>query len=579
MAKAVGLTRREGRPLIVDFNRLPADVREDVLKSLHDGVLKSQVMDEMGGIARAKRKIIRKALKFSGFFFSASEEINRVVTFIAAHRLYRANIAAARPVARRKGESLRHGVFLSEFESPLEFAEDVTNKTMLEYSRYNRPELMRGKKSVLFVFKSFVVGNLELQQRLWNSLVDANETALTSEPPRGGFPPRIPSGPPETPSGTGGGGDDGPRLPGEPFDAIAPGGPRPKAWWKKTAFARSLFVTALGGGVYGLWFLREFMEAANFVWKKTHHGEVLDLETVGREWLQEHTGRRIANVILYGATNAFEWSPNLHYSLSVAEPVGAGRFLNSQDLGDLAPVFAFPGRVSGPALELLGGGETWAENVKRALIAFGGSGVFAGAARASERAETGLRDRAGRKLELPGGREAFTPFELVEMTFGLEPTVIAEARRQERSISLADVAKAGPKAYFVGRLVDALGREDEAAFNRIVTEEIPKWNIERMLWMGPGMRVGPRREGTYREITAIMGKRSSLPKALQQNVDITWDDLSRVLKERQREAEDRQLRGVRRSVRPYVEEMQESYRGDEVPTPEDLFGVAPDRAP
>ena len=72
-----------------------------------------------------------------------------------------------------------------------------------------------------------------------------------------------------------------------------------------------------------------------------------------------------------------------------------------------------------------------------------------------------------------------------------------------------------------------------------------------------------------------MGKRSSLPKALQQSVGITWDDLARVLRDRQREAEDRQLRGVRRSVRPYVEGMQERYRGDEFPTPEDLVGVDP----
>jgi hypothetical protein len=296
---------------------------------------------------------------------------------------------------------------------------------------------------------------------------------------------------------------------------------------------------------------------------------VLDLETVGRDWLQEYTGRQMANVILYGATNAFEWSPNLHYSLSMAEPIGAGRFLNSQELGDLAPVFAFPGRVSGPALELLGGGETWAENLKRALTAFGGSGMLPAAARTAERAEKGLRDRAGRKLELPGGREVFTPFELAEMTFGLEPTVVAEARRQERSISLADVAKAGPKTYFVRRLADALERENEAAFNRIVTEEIPKWNTDRMVW------VGPQRGGTYREITAVMGKRSRLPKALQQRVDITWDDLARVLRDRQREAQDRQLRGVRRSVRPYVEGMQERYGGDEVPSPEEVFGVAP----
>jgi hypothetical protein len=131
------------------------------------------------------------------------------------------------------------------------------------------------------------------------------------------------------------------------------------------------------------------------------------------------------------------------------------------------------------------------------------------------------------------------------------------------------VAKAGPKSYFVHRLADALERENEAAFNRIVTEEIPKWNTDRMVW------VGPQRGGTYREITAVMGKRSRLPKALQQHIDITWDDLARVLRDRQREAEDRQMRGVRRSVRPYVEGMQERYGGDEVPTPEELIGIAP----
>jgi predicted solute-binding protein len=69
--------------------------------------------------------------------------------------------------------------------------------------------------------------------------------------------------------------------------------------------------------------------------------------------------------------------------------------------------------------------------------------------------------------------------------------------------------------------------------------------------------------------------RRQLPKALQQRVDIAWDDLARVLGECQREAEDRQMRGVRRSVRPYVDEMQERYGVEEIPTTEELIEVSP----
>jgi hypothetical protein len=47
------------------------------------------------------------------------------------------------------------------------------------------------------------------------------------------------------------------------------------------------------------------------------------------------------------------------------------------------------------ALELLGGGETWAENMKRALIAFGGSGMLPAAARTMERAERSAGPRGG----------------------------------------------------------------------------------------------------------------------------------------------------------------------------------------
>jgi len=69
--------------------------------------------------------------------------------------------------------------------------------------------------------------------------------------------------------------------------------------------------------------------------------------------------------------------------------------------------------------------------------------------------------------------------------------------------------------------------------------------------------------------------RRRLPKALQQRVDIAWDDLARVLGECQREAEGRRMRGVRRSVRPYVDEMQKRYGVEEIPTTEELIEVSP----
>jgi hypothetical protein len=567
----VGPVRREGRRVLVDFDKLPEDVRADAKASIADGTLQSQMLDELAGLARAKTKTGKLAHKVSGGFFQAAEEINRVVTFVAAHRIYQRKREKALTPARKKGTGQRHGIFLAEFDSPLAFAEDTVNKTQLEYGRYNRPELFRGRKSVLFVFKSFMVGNLELQQRLWNSWVDANETALTGGY-SGGRPPQTPGGPPQSPpSGGSGDGNDGPP----PYDPINPGGrPRQKAWWKKTAWGRMLFLQFMASGFKGLWYMGEFLAAAGIVWKLTHHGEVLDFEQVTRDWLQEHAGERLGDAVMYGAPQVYDWAPDLHGSMSMGEPLGVTRFAETGKLTDLAPVFAFPGRVGPAALELLGGGETWAEDIKNALVSFGGSGGFPALAKAEQAAREGIRTRPttthpkGKRLPLPGGREDLTPFELVEMAVGFNPVSVSKARRQERSIQLTGIAKAGPKSYFLQRLKRAFLDDDEKVFDRIVDEEIPKWNSDRMLW------IGSPREGTYREISVALRKRSQIPERLRGNVDITWDDIVSVLKTEAEDPEQRQLKGVRRSVRPHVEELQDRYRG-EPPDPEEVFGVAP----
>jgi hypothetical protein len=81
--------------------------------------------------------------KWSAFMFHGVEKFNRNITALAAYQL-----------ARESG--------LDETASIRE-AKNAVRRTQYEYARWNRPEFMRGKKSIIFVFQNYV------QNMLWFS--------------------------------------------------------------------------------------------------------------------------------------------------------------------------------------------------------------------------------------------------------------------------------------------------------------------------------------------------------------------------------------------------------------------------
>ena len=91
---------------------------------------------------RTTRRAITKFAEAGAFMFQKAENLNRQVTALAAYDL-----------ARRSGKTHPQGV---------QAAYEAVVKTQFEYARYNRPQLMRGKKSSLFLFMQYLTSMMWL---------------------------------------------------------------------------------------------------------------------------------------------------------------------------------------------------------------------------------------------------------------------------------------------------------------------------------------------------------------------------------------------------------------------------------
>lgn len=111
-----------------------------------DGVLDRMLPINSQGkwSAREAKKIGKhvyyKAAEWGAFPFHMVEKYNRAVTALASHQL-----------AMEKGMS---------HDDAVNSARESVQRTQYEYARWARPELMRGKKGSLFLFKSYLQGTL-----------------------------------------------------------------------------------------------------------------------------------------------------------------------------------------------------------------------------------------------------------------------------------------------------------------------------------------------------------------------------------------------------------------------------------
>lgn len=144
-AKALASAYRDIPRMIKKGFKLAED-EMDMLQHLRDtGILDESMVMELAGMGEAdilqravpgwdRKNIMTKVSYYGGAMFRMAEKFNRTVTALAAFRL-----------ARDQGLS-----------DPTGYAREVIEKSQFEYSKWNRAEFMRGKKSVIFLFWQYM---------------------------------------------------------------------------------------------------------------------------------------------------------------------------------------------------------------------------------------------------------------------------------------------------------------------------------------------------------------------------------------------------------------------------------------
>ena len=126
---------------------LPREEQDMLQKMIESGLIDESMVSELAGMAEAdalKRLVPGMDLKskfdkFShaaGVMFRIGEKYNRYVAAIASYRV-------------AKDNGLNH-------DDAITFTRDSIQSSQFEYSRWNRAEFMRGKKSVLFLFWQYM---------------------------------------------------------------------------------------------------------------------------------------------------------------------------------------------------------------------------------------------------------------------------------------------------------------------------------------------------------------------------------------------------------------------------------------
>lgn len=126
---------------------LDADADRDLSRAIADGFVDESRATELAGLAEGDilqgllpkgtgANLINKAAYYGSFLFRHAEKLNRETVFLAAREL-----------AKQRG---------LKGEAVYRAAREAVQTTMFEYAKWNRPEFMRGKKSVFFLFWNYM---------------------------------------------------------------------------------------------------------------------------------------------------------------------------------------------------------------------------------------------------------------------------------------------------------------------------------------------------------------------------------------------------------------------------------------
>lgn len=167
------VNRKTGFDLF-DFSNAPADIRDDLKKASDEGLLLPLQSLEIMGIAgrksiegREAQKVYDRTVQTVALPFTATERLNRVVTFIAANRLARKDGIRSKIRSVFKNNPQAMAMFSGKNFSPYAFAEFAVDETQFRMGKGNRPTAMRGVGTAIMQFKSFMLQFFEAMYRNW----------------------------------------------------------------------------------------------------------------------------------------------------------------------------------------------------------------------------------------------------------------------------------------------------------------------------------------------------------------------------------------------------------------------------
>lgn len=156
---------------LFDPMRAPADVREDLQSAWDEGFFVPLETYELMGKAynrtptqRRLQKGIDGSISVVSIAFQGAERVNRLVTFIASHRIAKIPGVEAKVTKVLRDNPLAQGEL--ELFTPKDFAEWVIDETHYRMGKINRPGVMRGPGTAILQFRGFTLQTLELWYRM-----------------------------------------------------------------------------------------------------------------------------------------------------------------------------------------------------------------------------------------------------------------------------------------------------------------------------------------------------------------------------------------------------------------------------
>lgn len=156
-----------------DPNKAPADVRPAIKDGWDEGVFVPLESFDLMMTARqrnvGRRKLVKgfnQTSQVVAIAFTFAERLNRLVTFIAAHRLAEKRAVQMNAEKVLAGDSLAKAEILGRNWNARNFAEWAVDESQFRMGKANRPTTMRGVGSAIMQFKGFMIQTFEAWYRM-----------------------------------------------------------------------------------------------------------------------------------------------------------------------------------------------------------------------------------------------------------------------------------------------------------------------------------------------------------------------------------------------------------------------------